>query len=80
LPTVPPDDPQRCRWWREEAPVTYNFDPDRWYDNELAALEHERQSGSLTPPDYETRKDQLLDRYDAMVKRLDGTYRIPDCP
>jgi hypothetical protein len=72
----------RCRWWREEAPVTYNFDPDRWYDNELAALEHERQSGSLAPPDYETRKDQLLDRYDAMDQAaarygIPGIYRIP---
>lgn len=58
--------------------MTYNFDPDRWYDNELAALEHERKAGHLNRWDYEKREDELMERYDVMVQRLDGTYRIPD--
>jgi hypothetical protein len=56
--------------------MTYNFDPDRWLDNELTALELQRKSGRLSEADYNKRKDQLLDRYDDMVQRLDGTYRI----
>lgn len=56
--------------------MTYNFDPDRWYDNELAVLERAFKAGRLDKSDYEARKDSLLDRYDEMVARLDGTYRI----
>ena len=56
--------------------MTYNFDPDRWLDNELAALEFERKASRLDESDFERRKDKLMDRYDEMVTRLDGTYRI----
>lgn len=56
--------------------MTYNFDPDRWLDNELAALEFEFKTGSVDESDYEKHKDKLMDRYDDMVTRLDGTYRI----
>lgn len=56
--------------------MTYNFDPDRWLDNELAALEFEFKTGSVDDSDYEKHKDKLMDRYDDMVTRLDGTYRI----
>ena len=56
--------------------MTYNFDPDRWMDNELAALEFEFKSGRMNESDAERQKDALMDRYDEMVTRLDGTYRI----
>jgi hypothetical protein len=56
--------------------MTYNFDPDRWLDNELAALELAFKSGRLDELDVERQKDALIDRYDEMVSRLDGTYRI----
>jgi len=56
--------------------MTYNFDPDRWYDNELAALELAVKAGKLTVVDFEKQKERLMDRYDDMVARLDGTYRI----
>jgi hypothetical protein len=56
--------------------MTYNFDPDRWLDNELAVLEFEFKGGRLDESDYERQKDRLMDRYDDMVARLDGTYRI----
>ena len=58
--------------------MTYNFDPDRWHDNELAALESAFKAGRLDESDYEVRKDSLLDRYDEMVTRLDGTYRVAE--
>ena len=56
--------------------MTYNFDPDRWLDNELAALELELKAGRLDESDVERLKDALMDRYDEMVTRLDGTYRM----
>jgi hypothetical protein len=56
--------------------MTYNFDPDRWLDNELAVLEFELKAGRLDESDVERLKDALMDRYDEMVTRLDGTYRI----
>jgi hypothetical protein len=57
--------------------MTYNFDPDRWLDNELAALELAFNTGRLGEADYEKHKDKLMERYDDMVMRLDGTYRLP---
>ena len=56
--------------------MTYNFDPDRWLDNELAALEFELKAGRIDESDIERHKERLMDRYDEMVTRLDGTYRI----
>ena len=56
--------------------MTYNFDPDGWLNNELAALEFEFKAGRLDESAYEKQKDQLMERYDDMVTRLDGTYRI----
>jgi len=56
--------------------MTYNFDPDRWLDNELAAVEFEFKAGRIDESDLVRQKDALMDRYDEMVARLDGTYRI----
>jgi hypothetical protein len=56
--------------------MTYNFDPDRWLDNELAAVEFEFKAGRIDESDLERHKDALMDRYEEMVARLDGTYRI----
>lgn len=58
--------------------MTYNFDPDRWLDNELDILEIEHKAGRLDKSEYERLKDDLLERYDDMVARLDGTYRISE--
>jgi hypothetical protein len=57
--------------------VTYNFDPERWYDNERLAIEGDFQSGKLNAREYQAAIDDLDDRYDEMVDRLDGTYQLP---
>ena len=57
--------------------MTYNFDPDRWYDNERAALEDRRRSEGWNDEEYETALADLDRRYDEMLRRLDGTYQIP---
>ena len=57
--------------------MTYNFDPDRWYDDEYNLLEYERQKGRLTQAQFDMRVAALMDKYDEMIRRLDGTYQLP---
>jgi hypothetical protein len=57
--------------------MTYNFDPDRWYENELAALGRRRRTSGLNDQEYERAVADLDRRYDEMVHRLDGSYQIP---
>jgi hypothetical protein len=57
--------------------MTYNFDPDRWYDNERCALEHRLREGKLTRAAFKKALDELDRRYDDMSDRLDGTYQLP---
>ncbi len=56
--------------------MTYNFDADRWYDNERAALEKKRDDGALSKKQLEQALFDLDRRYEEMLDRLDGTYRI----
>ena len=58
--------------------MTYNFDPERWYANERAALEAERRSGNWSADRYEAALEDLDRRLDEMQRRLDGTYQLPD--
>jgi arylsulfatase A-like enzyme len=57
--------------------MTYNFDPDRWYDNELAVLEERQRTGELNAQEYEAAVADLDRRFDEMLQRLDGSYQIP---
>lgn len=58
--------------------MTYNFDPDRWYDNERGFLEQRRQSEGWSQARFEAALEDLDRRYDQLLGRLDGTYQIPD--
>ncbi len=57
--------------------MTYNFDPDRWFDNELAFLESAFKAAKISREDFEKELDGLNVRYEKMWKRLDGSYEIP---
>lgn len=57
--------------------MTYNFDPDRWYENERRVLERRLREGVLQNEAFQKAIEALDQRYDEMVKRLDGTYQIP---
>ena len=57
--------------------MTYNFDPDRWYDDERGILEARFKAGEMNPQEYEDALYKLERRYDEMLKGLDGTYQIP---
>ncbi len=56
--------------------MTYNFDPDRWYDIELGCLDQLRQSGKITEPEFRQSLEELDRRHDDMWNRLDGTYTL----
>jgi len=58
--------------------MTYNFDPDRWYESHRAALEGRRERGELEERDFTAELEDLERRYEEMLDRLDGTYEIPE--
>ena len=57
--------------------MTYNFDPERWYDNERAAIEADRRTQNWSDKRYEAALEDLDRRHEEMLQRLDGTYQIP---
>jgi len=57
--------------------MTYNFDPERWYKNEYSVLEALHSMGDLTYDEFKKACSDLLDRYEKMISRLDGTFQIP---
>ena len=58
--------------------MTYNFDPERWHDNEYSALETLYKNGTINDNEFEERFSNLLKRYEEMLSRLDGTYQITE--
>ncbi len=60
--------------------MTYNFDPDRWYDDERGLLDVRLKAGKISTLEYEKALSALERRYDEMLQRLDGTYQIPRSP
>jgi len=60
--------------------MTYNFDPDRWYENEIAHLTLLRDSGKLSAEAFERAVEKRGQRLGEMWQRLDGTYQIGGDP
>ncbi len=58
--------------------MTYNFDPDRWYDNQRALLEHRRDGGELSADQFQAEIERLEERYDEIVRRLDRPFELPN--
>jgi len=56
--------------------MTYNFDPDKWYRNELSALKSKRKRGELTEEAFNTAVEKLDKRIEEMWRRLDRSYQI----
>ena len=57
--------------------MTYNFDPDKWYENELAVLRLKSQAGKISLLEYENAIEKLEQQREKMWDRLDGSYQIP---
>lgn len=60
--------------------MTYNFDPERWYAIEQAALDRACRDGKMNRAAYELACQRLQERLDALWERLDGSYRLPNDP
>ena len=56
--------------------MTYNFDADRWYEDERGILDARYKAGEIGEQEYETAISELERRYDEMIDRLDGTYQV----
>ncbi|HSK08476.1 MAG TPA: hypothetical protein VK911_02790 [Vicinamibacterales bacterium] len=56
--------------------MTYNFDPERWYEDQMARLGLEHRSGRLSDLQYEEAVQDVERRYDKLVGRLDGTFDL----
>ena len=56
--------------------MTYNFDPDKWYDDELFLIQSKLKTGEILQIDYDVAVEILDQKLEEMWKRLDGTYQI----
>ena len=56
--------------------MTYNFDPERWLENERLRLEQRRRAGELSEEAAAKAAEELERRYEAMLARLDGTFPV----
>ncbi|MCP4601745.1 MAG: hypothetical protein GY847_14720 [Proteobacteria bacterium] len=50
--------------------MTYNFDPERWFDNEMAILEAKKTKGEIDEKTFKESCDRLVDEYEKMTERL----------
>ena len=51
--------------------MTYNFDPDRWFEIEEAALKTRRAKGEIDDEELARAMADLGDRYEEMLERID---------
>ena len=56
--------------------MTYNFDPDRWYDDQRLRLDLLHRTGELSDEAFRASLDDLDRRYEQMIARLDGTFGV----
>lgn len=57
--------------------MTYNFDAERWRENQRALLAARRERGELSDAELAAAIEELDRKYDEMVARLDGTFQLP---
>lgn len=56
--------------------MTYNFDPDKWYDNELFFIQSQLLTGEITQNEFDKKYEIIDKKHEEIWKRLDGSYRI----
>ena len=55
--------------------ITYNFDPDKWYDSDLYLIQLKLKTGEINQNEYDEAVEILDKKLEGMWKRLDGTYQ-----
>lgn len=56
--------------------MTYNFDPERWHEDQVRLVEHRLKTGALDEEAARRELEEIERRYEAMLDRLDATYRL----
>ena len=56
--------------------MTYNFDPDKWYGNELFIIQTKLKKDEITQEEYDLAVLALDQKIEEMWKRLDGTFQV----
>ena len=56
--------------------MTYNFDPDKWYDIELGYLNARLRLGKMTQEEFNSAIEELDRQLEEICNRLDGTYQL----
>jgi hypothetical protein len=57
--------------------VTYNFDPERWYENQRRLLELRHDSAEVDDQAFAELVEDLDRRYEEMLTRLDQSFQLP---
>ncbi len=57
--------------------MTYNFDAERWLENQRALLEGKRRRGELDERAYAAAVEELERRYEEMTGRLNRSFELP---
>ena len=58
--------------------MAYNFDPDRWYENEHFVIRSKYKAGQMTKQEYNKAVEEIDRKHEAMWERLDGSYQMPN--
>jgi len=56
--------------------VTYNFDPDRWWEREYSLLQRRHDRGELDAREFEAAVSRLELRLETLTRNLDGSYQM----
>ena len=57
--------------------MTYNFDPEQWYETQVKNLNHRLDIGEIDKITFGMQLKDLERRFNDMVERLQGTYSLP---
>ena len=58
--------------------MTYNFDAERWYENQRALLDGKRERGELDEGAFAAALEELERRYEEMTARLNRSFELPE--
>lgn len=58
--------------------MTYNFDPEKWHDDQVSLLGAQLAGNKISRAEYDAAVLDLEQRLEEMWARLDGTYQMPE--